>query len=228
VRARGRTVAATNVYALFYTYVPGFDGLRVPARYSMIAGLALAALAALGIAAVDRRRRAGIAIVAGALILAEACAVPIPIDENSTTYSRPNLAPLPATIAIGAEAPAVYGYLAQLPASATVLELPLGEPAFDIRYMFYSTHHWRRLVNGYSGGAPEWYGGLTESLGDVLTRPDRAWEAVVRSEATHLVVHENFFKADFGRQVSDWARSRGAHELATFGGDRVFALNGSR
>ena len=41
-----------------------------------------------------------------------------------------------------------------LPASAVLLELPLGEPAFDMRYMFYSTRHWQRLVNGYSGGAP--------------------------------------------------------------------------
>jgi len=224
VRARGRTVAATNIYALFYNYVPGFDGLRVPARYSMIAALALAALAALGVAAIDRRRRARVAIVAGALILVESWAVPIPIDQNSTTYTRANLAPLPPTIAVGADAPAVYARLAQLPASAAILEMPLGEPAFDIRYMFYSTLHWRRLVNGYSGGAPEWYGVLTESLNDVLTSPDRAWDAVARSEATHLVVHEGFFKADFGRRVSDWARSRGAHEMAAFGSDRVFSL----
>jgi len=94
--------------------------------------------------------------------------------------------------------------------------------------MFYSTRHWRRLVNGYSGGAPEWYGLLTESLNDVATSPDRAWDAVVRSEATHLVVHEGFFRADFGRRVSDWARSHGAQELGTFGADRVFSLARSR
>ncbi|HJZ78684.1 MAG TPA: hypothetical protein VKE51_43450, partial [Vicinamibacterales bacterium] len=57
VHARGRVVSAGNVYALFYAYVPGFDGLRVPARYATIATLALAALAALGIAAVDARHR---------------------------------------------------------------------------------------------------------------------------------------------------------------------------
>jgi hypothetical protein len=228
VRATGRTVAATGVYTLFYDYVPGFDGLRVPARYSMIAALSLASLAALGVAALDRRRRAPVAMIAGALILVESCAVPIPIDQNSTTYTRANLAPLPATIGVGADAPDVYAYLAQLPAAAAILEMPLGEPAFDIRYMFYSTRHWRRLVNGYSGGAPEWYGRLTESLNDVATSPDRAWDAVVQSEATHLVVHEGFFRADFGRRVSDWARSHGAQELGTFGADRVFSLARSR
>ena len=228
VNARGRTVATSNVYTLFYNYVPGFDGLRVPARYSMIAGLTLASLAALGVAALDRRRHAPVAIIAGALILAESWAVPIPIDQNSTTYTLANLAPLPPAIATGADTPAVYGYLAQLPASAAILEMPLGEPAFDIRYMFYSTRHWRRLVNGYSGGAPEWYSLLTHSLKDVLTSPDRAWDAVVRSEATHLVVHEGFFGADFGRRVSEWARSHGAVEVGAFGADRVFSLPRTR
>jgi hypothetical protein len=51
----------------------------------------------------------------------------------------------------------VYRFAAQLPDSAVLIEFPLGEPAFDIRYMFYSTLHWRRLVNGYSGGAPLQY-----------------------------------------------------------------------
>jgi hypothetical protein len=103
--------------------------------------------------------------------------------------------------------------------------MPLGEPAFDIRYMFYSTRHWRRLVNGYSGGAPASYGFLTESLNDIPTRPDAAWEAVSHSGATHLVVHEGFFKADFGRAISAWAGAHGAHEVAAFGADRVFSVD---
>src|SRR5262249_32549061 len=84
VRAKGRMVADVNIYAVFYNYIPGFDGLRVPARAAMIAALALAALAGLGIAALDVRYRRRAAIVAGALIVVEAAAVPIPIDENPT------------------------------------------------------------------------------------------------------------------------------------------------
>jgi Bacterial membrane protein YfhO len=223
VHAKGRSVADSNIYALFYSYVPGFDGLRVPARYAMIATLALAVLAALGVAAIDARYRRRAAAIAGALIVVEAFAVPIPIDQHSTSYSRANLAPLPPTLALGANDPAVYRYVAQLPESATILELPLGEPAFDIRYMFYSTGHWRRLVNGYSGGAPESYGFLTEAVNDALSRPDRAWDAVSRSGATHLVVHEGFFREDFGRRLSAWARAHGAREVAAFGDDRVFS-----
>src|SRR6185503_11063126 len=100
--------------------------------------------------------------IAASLILIEALAVPIPINQTSAGYTQLGLAPLPGSVAIGSAAPEVYRYVAQLPASAVLIELPLGEPAFDIRYMFYSTLHWRRLVNGYSGGAPADYELLTE------------------------------------------------------------------
>ena len=223
IHARGRTVASGSVYTLFYAYVPGFDGLRVPARFATIVSLALAALAALAIAGLRGRRRVA-AIAASALTLGEAIAVPIPINQNSTEYRQRNLAPLPASVATGRGAPPVYDAVAQLPPTAVVLELPLGEPAFDVRYMFYSTRHWRRLVNGYSGGAPESYEELTNALIDSATQPDRAWRAIAASTATHIVVHENAYASAEGRRLSDWLRSRGAHEAASFDGDRLFAL----
>ena len=221
--ARGRVVASGSIYALFVDLAPGFDGVRVPARYATIVTLGLAALAALAVGAVDRRHRASIGVLAGALILIEALAVPIPINQNSTQYAQAALMPLPNAVSLRS-APEVYNFAAQLPASAVLIELPLGEPAFDIRYMFYSTRHWRRLVNGYSGGAPDDYGMLTEALKDVATRPDHAWQAVARSTATHAIVHEAAYADDGGRRLSDWLRARGAREVAVFGSDRVFAL----
>ena len=38
-------VSGFGLYGLLYDYVPGFNGVRVPARYAMIAGLFLAILA---------------------------------------------------------------------------------------------------------------------------------------------------------------------------------------
>jgi hypothetical protein len=224
IRAMGRPVMNTNLYAFFYEYVPGFDGVRVPARFGTIVSLGLAALAALGIAAIDRRHRTTVAAIAGALILVEAIAIPIPINQNSTDYAQPGLAPLPASIAIGAAAPEVYRYVEQLPASAVLIELPLGEPAFDVRYMIHSTQHWRRLVNGYSGGTPASYGLLTESLKDIATRPDRAWQMMTTSAATHAIVHEASYANGAGARISEWLQSHGARELAAFGSDRVFLI----
>src|SRR5262245_17263748 len=67
IHAKGRSVAGTNVYALFYGYVPGFDGLRVPARFATIVSLGLAALAGLGAAGL----RTNAALACGALIVVE-------------------------------------------------------------------------------------------------------------------------------------------------------------
>jgi hypothetical protein len=226
IHAKGRTIADTSLYAAFYHYAPGYDGVRVPARFAMIVTLGLAALAALGAAALGRRR--SIVALAGTLIVVESTAIPIPMNENSTMYGQPGLAPLPPRVEIGDATPAVYRFIAQLPDDSVILEVPLGEPAFDIRYMFYSTVHWKRLVNGYSGGAPLGYEFLTESLKDVGTRPDRAWDAVVASTATHAVVHEGSFLGERGRHFGDWFRERGATEVALFGTDRVFALPSPR
>ena len=231
IHAMGRPVTTINLYALFYDHVPGFDGVRVPARYGMIVTFGLAALAALGVATIDRdrprrgpRRHARAAAIAGTLILVEAFAVPIPINQNSTDYTQAGLVPLPPSVAIGPAAPEVYRFATQLPASAVLIELPLGEPAFDVRYMFYSTLHWRRLVNGYSGGAPSQYEMLTESLKDRATRPDRAWQAITDSTATHAIVHEASYAGDGGTRLSAWLQSRGAREIASVGADHVFSL----
>ena len=224
IHAKGREVASTNLYAAFYSFVPGFDGVRVPARYAMIATLGLAALAGIAVAALDPRHQRRAAAIAGALIVIEAIAIPIPTNQHSTDYAQRDLAPLPATVGVGSQTPAVYAFVAQLPPSAVIMELPLGEPAFDVRYMFYSTQHWKPLVNGYSGGAPPEYGMLTEALKDRATRPDRAWQAIAGSTATHAIVHEASYSDEHGPQLSRWLESRGAREVASFGSDHVFLI----
>ena len=218
VHARGRLVADGVPYAIAYRFVPGFDGVRVPARFGMVVAFGLAELAAL----VIRTRPA--AIVAGALVLIESCAVPIPINQNDTTYRHPHLAALPGRVTLDDRGD-LDAFLARLPPSAAIAELPLGEPAFDVRYMFASTRHWRRLVNGYSGGAPAEYLQLDRDLEDALSRPDRAWQALVGTGATHVVVHEAYFADGRGAALTAWLREHGAHEVGSFGSDRVLTLN---
>ncbi len=226
IDSHGRTIGDWNVYAAFYDFVPGFDGLRVPARFAMIAALGLATLAGLG-AALFERRRHGLAWLAlsALLIVAESWAAPIPVNINSTDYEQAGLAPLPGTVPRGSGDPMVYRFLAGLPPSSAVIELPFGEVAFEARYMFYSTLHWRRLVNGYSGGAPAQYSLWAERFKDVLDRPQPAWQAVVESRATHIVVHEGSYLEGRGHQISEWVRAHGGRELAVFGSDRVFSVD---
>lgn len=217
IYARGRLVGEGVPYTIAFQSVPGFDGLRVPARFATIVTFGLAALTAFAI----RTRVA--AIVAGALIVIESFAVPIPINQNDVTYRQSHLAPLPPRVS-ATDAPELYAFIARLPDSAAIAELPLGEPAFDVRYMFASTRHWRRLVNGYSGGAPTDYEALGQDLQAALERPDRAWRSLVATRATYVVVHEEFYANGRGAAVTSWLRSHGTREIAAFGRDRVLVL----
>jgi hypothetical protein len=225
IYTRGRLIDDWNIYSPFYDLVPGFDGLRVPARFAMIVALGLAGLAGHGAAAIARWRHGTTAVALfTALAVAESWAVPLPLNQSSTEYKQRGLAPLPGALAMGSAAPAVYRFAAQLPPSSVLLELPFGEIAFDLRYMFYSTFHWRPLVNGYSGGAPAEYDLWVEQLTEAIARPDGAWQAVLASRATHIVVHEGSYAADRGPRISDFARAHGAQEVAVFGSDHIFAV----
>jgi hypothetical protein len=226
IHAKGRLVEDTNLYGMFYRYVPGFDGLRVPARFAMVVALGLSVLTGLGVSLFPSSLgRRSVLVGVGAIILAESFAAPIPINQNSPDYKQSGLAPLPDVVSIHSGVPPVYRFLSTLPESSAVVELPLGEPAFDVRYMFYSTLHWRKLVNGYSGGAPLEYEQLRSGLEEALKRPERGWQLVSGTGATHVIVHEAFYSRDRGLLVSQWLRDHGAREVASFGSDHVFALH---
>ena len=224
IHSHGRLIERGAPYAVFYRAVPGFDGLRVPARFGMIVAFGLAALAGCGAAVIARRRNRWLVIAASVLVLVESCAVPITINQNDTDYKQRGLAPLPGALAVAEAATPVYAFVARLPEAGVLLELPAGEPAFDVRYMLYALGHGRALVNGYSGGAPADYALLIEALKEILERPDYAWHALTASAATHVIVHEAGYEPGRGPQISAWLAAHGARELASFDADRVFAL----
>ena len=58
-QSRGQILQLPPLYALLYDYVPGFSGLRVPARYAMVAGVFLSILAGGGAAVLIRRAKSG-------------------------------------------------------------------------------------------------------------------------------------------------------------------------
>ena len=51
---------------------------------------------------------------------------------------------------------------------------------------------------GDSGSSPVEHAQLAELLKDVLDRPERAWEAVARSGATHVIVHAGGYAGERG------------------------------
>jgi hypothetical protein len=55
--SKGVRLAGDGLYSWLYLYVPGFDGLRVPARMAMLVALFLAVLAGYGARAIERMSR---------------------------------------------------------------------------------------------------------------------------------------------------------------------------
>ena len=224
IRSSGRLIAEAGPYHFFYWYVPGFDGLRVPARFAMLVMLFLSIGAGLGAAALESRFRRGgaIAVVLAALAVVEAFAAPIGMNGTAAEgrYATP-----PDRVYTGEQAPAVYRFLKSLPAPGTVVvEFPLGEWAYEVRYVFYSTAHWHPLLNGYSGHFPLSYHLNATHLRHPLDYPDASWETLMKSGATHAVVHGPYYRDDEGERIGRWLVERGAKLAGEFDGDRVFQL----
>ncbi len=223
--SHGVRLAGDGPYAWLFHHVPGFDGLRVPARMGMLVMLFLAVIGGYGALAVERAfrgRRPGAVLAAVALLfLVEAS--PAPIELNGT-WSVAGLNPPPVPIVADTGPPAIYRAVASLPDRAVLAEFPFGDEQYDLRYMLYSSAHRRLLLNGYSGGFPRSHAVNRGALGRVLDDPDTAWRVLAASGATHAVVHEGAWADGLGPRVSAWLEGRGAREVAESGGDRLFEL----
>ena len=155
------------------------------------------------------------------LFVAEVFAVPVQINR---TFAYEDLEPLPPRVFPSEDAPAVYHMLQQLPARAVVVEFPFGIDGVELRYMFYSTIHWRRLLNGYSGGFPKTYLRNRAALLHLRSDPDEAWAILAESGATHAVVHTSAYPRSRRAMVGHWLREHGARLLRRVGNDLVFEL----
>jgi len=184
--------------------------------------LFLAVLAGFGVRALERTRRGPwLALVFAALFLVEANTAPI--NMNQTTGLR-GLAAVPDRVLPGPDTLPIYREVRALPDDVLVAELPFGEWQYELRYVYYSTTHWRRLLNGFSGYFPSSYVLASTVLRDLPARQNEAWDTLLRANVTHVVVHEGAYLGDEGARVTAWLRARGAREVATAGQDRMFEL----
>ena len=124
--------------------LPGFSGLRVPARFGSLFVFSVATAAALAFA----RLTAHIAVRARTL-LAVAAAIVIVVEA----WPRMEIAEFPPPLPIGGARTA-----------AAVLELPAGTIEGDTAALFRAMSHRLPLVNGYSGYFPIHYSILRRAL----------------------------------------------------------------
>ena len=221
-QAQGRPVEIAAPYRVLYEHVPGFDGLRVPARFGVIESLMLAMLGAYGAQALVRSRT-GLATLAAAGVFFFLEATHVPFTTNGMTPVREFATP-EARLYRPARAPAVYREMARQPSGSVLLELPFGQPDYDLRAMFYSTVHWHSLVNGYSGVFPPHYGLLTSAFSEMSRHPAISLDTLRTSGATHAIVHESAYLDAEGTDTSALLRGAGAVEILRDGHDVLLRL----
>jgi hypothetical protein len=225
--ALGRDLAPLTRHVLFYRWlfehVPGFSGLRVPARAAILAFFGLAALAGLGVATLQnvqnaawvKRTRHNTRQVAPTVLILFITVEYLALPLHGTR--------MPANEAI----PPVYQYLAAEPEGKVVLELPydLAENGpGELPRLYYSSYGWYKLVNGASGFNPR---GLLDLSAQVQRFPDAASLDVLRQMGvTHLVLHSAEFSPDRWRDI--WSRLPGflpsVASVAQFGDDFLLSL----
>jgi hypothetical protein len=221
IRTEGRLISPTAPYLFVYSHVPGFDGLRVPARYGMVVMVFLSVVAGFGAFAL-RGRFAAIAILLGLFAIAESIAAPIVINGSGP---EAGFAAPPDRMFTGDRVPHVYRFLKTLPAPGTVIvEFPFNAWSYELRYVFYSAVHWHPILNGYSGTFPLSYDLRSAVLRRPEANPEAAWESLLTAGATHAVVHENFYEDAKGNATSKWLLDHGARLVADLNGDKVYEL----
>lgn len=219
-RSRGIGIAGLGLYGFFFDHVPGFDALRVPARYAMIAALYLSVLAGIGASWVIRRPRGAtpVTVALCAAFLIEAAFAPMPVNA---IWAEDSVVPA-ARVEPAATAPPVYRQLAGMPGNIVVAEFPFGDAAWELRYVYYSTVHWKRIINGYSGQFPLGYRGRAARFRRVADAPHDAWQMLVDAGATHVIVHESGFPPGEAQIVKTWLENNGARAIGRFDSDVLY------
>ncbi|HWS71145.1 MAG TPA: hypothetical protein VN605_03480, partial [Thermoanaerobaculia bacterium] len=173
-----------------FEHVSAFRGIRVPARWVMIADVGLCLLAAYGAAALlahlrGRAPRALATALLGAAMLVELRVAPIrwylvPLDE------RP-----------------VYVWMAKQPIAGGVLELPMTQNA-AYEYLWRATAHHRPLLNGVSSYTPPNYARLEAMIAEPELPPALV-PALIARRCSLIVVHEGALR-ERGPAVRAWLR----------------------
>ena len=160
-------------YPYYYWLLPPFRGLRAPSRFAALVGMTLAILAGFGAQRALRWRtsRAYQHAAFAALILL------VMIDAWPALRLEP----------VWTEPPPIYDVLRYAP-KAVLVETPIpGNEIFNIPYMYFSTWHFAKLVNGYSGFVPEAYADFAKEM--ALFPDNRSIAALRQRGVTYVSVN---------------------------------------
>jgi hypothetical protein len=163
------------IYPYLYRWFGLVRGMRVPARFAAIVGLALSILAGFGARRAMQWRRSPhweLAVFVGLIAF-------IMIDARQALMLSP----------VWKKPPPIYQRLKSTP-GPILAEFPMGEPTEvggNTPYLYFSLWHWSRMVNGYSGFTPPSYAELHK---EIVNFPRDEAIAVLRARGvTHVTVN---------------------------------------
>ncbi|MFA5033429.1 MAG: hypothetical protein WC614_10465 [bacterium] len=179
-------------YSFLYDFCPGFKGLRASARIGVMTMLSISVLAGYGAAKIQNLRiksQKGVRcfyLAICSFVLVECFCVPLEFCK----------------IPVGKEIPQVYNWLGEQKGDFPIIELPMSEwpRIYDITYLYYSTYHWKKLVNGF-GVFPRKYPVINRNMHEL---PSHATVELLRKlKVRYVVIHkEDFLKTYRNGQIS--------------------------
>ncbi len=185
----------TPAYGLVLAAFPPLGGLRAPARFAMLTLLAVAVLAAIGMARAQRwwdagtpmrlvsapRSRLYVAAATGAILIVIVC-------EYASRFGP--LHPWPQ------RAPIYANWLRTQPPGVVVeLPVPVGHalPLYEAEWNYLGTFHRHPMINGYSGYFP---GPYLDLLGTLQGFPSsESLRALSQRDVRYVVLHEDRYHA---------------------------------
>lgn len=156
---------ARSVYAWFADVVFGFQAIRAPARFAVVAMAGLCLLAGLAVKRIGRR--SPIAAALAAVMMLEYANAPL------------------ALVAAPATSTEAGRWLKAATPQGAVLYLPLALDRENSVFMVQSLEHKRPIVNGYSGQRPSFFTSFVDAFADPSSIEARA---VLRDAAVRYVV----------------------------------------
>jgi len=133
-------------YAIFYYLVPGFSGIRNSGRWEMLTIFSSSVFIGLLLRQILKKK---MLLISGIIILVILAEIKFPFKYVQVP-NRNNF-------------PKVYSFVNTLPKDIAIIELPIfswdAQQFSNVEFMreYFSTSHFRKMVNGYSGFSPkEW------------------------------------------------------------------------
>ncbi|MEA3369338.1 MAG: hypothetical protein U9Q24_03170 [Candidatus Ratteibacteria bacterium] len=179
-------------YLFLYNHIPGFQGLRVSARWSCFFIFSLSVLAGFGakriFEALKKRQtilKWGIGFLLFVFFVSESIYTPISYRD------------IPQAV------PSIYRWLAQEKGDFAIIELPMpvdGSRAhYEVMYMYWSIYHWKSLVNGYSGFFPPNYWPVNRTM--QLFPTDEAIKTLKRLGVKYVIIHFDMLEEERIRRI---------------------------